>query len=70
MSPCFRSKLYSGIKRSGALISRADHRGGLVIATVNCGTSTSREDCRNGLTSQQLIFGLEDSLALLCLKCE
>ena len=65
ISPCFRSKLYPGLKRSGAQISRADRCGGVDIITVDCGTLTSQENCRSGLTSEQLISGLEDSLALL-----
>ena len=47
MSPCFRSKLYPGLKRSSALISQADRRFGVDIATVDCGTSTSWEDCHS-----------------------
>ena len=49
MSPCFWSKLYPGLKRSGALISRADRRDWVDIATVYCGTSNSREDCHCGV---------------------
>ena len=35
MSPCFRYKLYPGLKRLGVLISRANHRGEVDIATVD-----------------------------------
>ena len=49
MSSCFRCKLYPGLKRSGALISRADRRGGVNITTVDCGDLTSREDCHSGV---------------------
>ena len=58
ISLSFRSKLCPGLKRSSALISQADNLGGVDIATVDCGTSTSGVDCHGGVD----ISGLQDSL--------
>ena len=48
-SPWIRFKLCPGLKRSGTLTSWADRRREVDIATVDCGTLTSREYCCSGV---------------------
>ena len=56
MSTCFRSKLYPELKSSGALISRADRRGGVDIATFDCGTLTYQENYHRGVDIATIDF--------------
>lgn len=56
MNPCFRSKLYTGLKRLGALISRVDRCSGVDIAIGGLGTLTSRADYRSDVDIAAIDF--------------